>query len=74
MSDTQKFNSYTFFTPTLNVTVNVWDVVVGNVSGSNSTLSWRILGDNFLYNHSAKNGIGQILRDIEGFLIYKIHC
>ena len=31
-------------------------------------------GGNFLYLHSAKNGIGQILRDIEGFLIYKIHC
>jgi hypothetical protein len=23
---------------------------------------------------SAKNGINQILRDIQGFLIYKIHC
>lgn len=29
---------------------------------------------NFLYLHTAKNGIGQILRDIEGYLIYKIHC
>jgi hypothetical protein len=31
-------------------------------------------GDGFLYLSSAKNGINQILRDIEGFLIYKIHC
>ena len=31
-------------------------------------------GGDFLYLSSAKNGIGQILRDIEGFLIYKIHC
>jgi hypothetical protein len=31
-------------------------------------------GGNFLYLDSAKNGIKQILRDIEGFLIYKIHC
>jgi hypothetical protein len=30
-------------------------------------------GGNFLYLDSAKNGIKQILRDIEGFLIYKIH-
>ena len=29
---------------------------------------------NFLYLHAAKNGIGQILRDIDGYLIYKIHC
>jgi hypothetical protein len=28
----------------------------------------------FLYLDSAKNGINQILRDIEGFLIYKIYC
>ena len=31
-------------------------------------------GGGFLYLDSAKNGIGQILRDIEGYLIYKIHC
>jgi len=31
-------------------------------------------GDGFLYLSSVKNGINQILRDIEGFLIYKIHC
>jgi hypothetical protein len=31
-------------------------------------------GGGFLYLDSAKNGINQILRDIEGFLIYKIHC
>jgi hypothetical protein len=28
----------------------------------------------FLYLDSAKNGINQILRDIEGFLIYKVYC
>ena len=31
-------------------------------------------GGDFLYLDSAKNGINQILRDIQGFLIYKIHC
>jgi hypothetical protein len=31
-------------------------------------------GGGFLYLDSAKNGINQILRDIEGFLIYKIYC
>jgi hypothetical protein len=30
-------------------------------------------GGDFLYLDSAKNGIKQILRDIQGYLIYKIH-
>lgn len=30
-------------------------------------------GGDFLYLHAAKNGINQILRDIEGYLIYKLH-
>lgn len=41
---------------------------------SNSKIVHIKNGGTFFYLDSKGNGLKQILRDIEGYLIYKIHC
>ena len=77
-----KMNDFEFaesFLLSLNVGEGYNDVVVvkktkKRVHLSNGKIVSIKNGGGFLYLDSAKNGIGQILRDIEGYLIYKIHC
>jgi len=77
-----KMNDFEFaerFLLSLNVGEGYNDVVVvkktkKRIHLSNGKIVSIKNGGGFLYLDSAKNGISQILRDIEGYLIYKIHC